>query len=308
MKKSTISQKLGFALVTALALVTSSSGATQPNVHGGRAKNYELLDERSLERVTPAQAIKSIGQPNVSASRIWKLLEHGEKVECLSCIPIVAERLYDEHPKTREISAWWLRRRIFGVFGPGQVYSKVIATLNDPRQTDKRRAYAANAVGEFMSPAGIRHVARAVASDPSPSVRAAAVAALERLNHEGPSMELGRALSDADENVRLSALKAAMSINVFSSVEEVVRRIDDESPRVRRRAAEVLGAMRTSDAVVGLLALADPKIEPVAEVRQAAVWALGQLADPTGKAAVQAAVSDSNSLVRSTARIALRRL
>ncbi len=31
--------------------------------------------------------------------------------------------------QTREIAAWWLRRRIFGVFGPGQVYQQTINTL-----------------------------------------------------------------------------------------------------------------------------------------------------------------------------------
>jgi hypothetical protein len=296
------------SLLFATALVAPESRADEPNLRAGRARAYEFLGDNSLEGVTSAEAIRRIGQPNVSPSRIWKLLEHGEKVECLSCIPVVAERLYDEHPKTREISAWWLRRRIFGVFGPGQIYSRVVATLNDSSQPEKRRAYAANAVGEFLNPSGIRHVANAAVADTSPLVRAAAVAALERLNHEGPSGELGRAISDPDENVRMTALEAAMSINVFSSVESVVARIDDESPRVRRRAAEALGAMRVSDAVMGLAALADPKIEGVAAVRKAAVWALGQIAEPAGKAAVEAASSDPDVGVRDAARIAMRRL
>ena len=34
-------------------------------------------------------------------------------------------------PKTREIAAWWLRRRIFGVFGPGEVYQQTVQTLAD---------------------------------------------------------------------------------------------------------------------------------------------------------------------------------
>lgn len=296
------------AFSVALACVATASQAAEPNVHGGRARAYAALDAKSLEDTTPAQAIKRVGHPNVAPTEIWRLLEHGEKVECLSCIPIVEKRLFDDHPKTREISAWWLRRRIFGVFGAGQVYSRIVATLQDANASEKHRAYAAEAIGEFLSPSGIKHVAKAAVDDPSPRVRRSAVAALSRLNHEGPSLELGRALADSDEDVRLAALKAAMSINVFSSVSEVVARIDDESPRVRRLAAETLGAMRVADAVVGLSALADSEIEPVADVRQAAVWALGQIGDPGGKPAVEAALEDPSSLVRDAARIALRRL
>jgi hypothetical protein len=303
---NTVKRSSLLALCFAAFTAAAGSQAAEPSVHGGRARTYRALDPKSLEDTSPAEAIQRVGFDNISPSAIWKLLEHGEKVECLSCIPIVAKRLYDDHPKTREISAWWLRRRIFGVFGKGEIYSQVIATLNDPGAPEKHRAYAANAVGEFLSPAGVRHVARAAVQDPSPRVREAAVAALQRLNHEGPELELGQALSDSAENVRLAALKAAISINVFSSLSEVVERIDDSSPRVRRRAAEALGAMRAVDAVVGLAALANG--DPVADVRKAAVWALGQIGAPAGRPAVEAAQSDSNSQVRDTARIALRRL
>jgi hypothetical protein len=306
--KSIRSRKSSLVFALAAALGATVATAAEPNTLGGRARSYEFLRENSLEGVTPSEAIRSVGQPNISPSRIWKLLEHGEKVECLNCIPVVAGLLYDAHPKTREISAWWLRRRIFGVFGPGQVYAQVIGTLNDSGASEEYRAYAANAVGEFMSPAGVRHVARAAVDDPSPLVRAAAVGALQRLNHEGPELQLGRAISDVDETVRLSALKAAMSVNVFSSLQSVVARIDDDSPRVRRRAAETLGAMRAVDAVVALAVLADPAVEEDAKVRQSAVWALGQIADPAGKAAVQTALGDADAAVRNTARISLRRL
>lgn len=293
-----------------LAVLSSGSAslADEPNVLRGRARTYEALAPNSLEDSTPAEAILGIRHDNVSPSRIWKLLEHGEKVECLSCVPVVAKRLFDDHPKTREISAWWLRRRVFGVFGPGEVYSRVVNALNDPEESERRRAYAANAIGEFLSPAGVRHVARASIADPSPRVREAAIQALARLNHEGPELELGAALADPDENVRLSALQAALSVRVFSSVPDVVRRIDDPSPRVRRRAAEALGAMRVADSAAALAVLTDPNSEATPEVRQAAVWALGQLGDSAARPAVEAALDDPSSLVRDTARIALRRM
>jgi len=77
---------------------------------------------------------------------------------------------------------------------------------------------------------------------------------------------------------------------------------------VRRRAAEVVGTMRLADAVMGLIRLASEDLEPSADVRGAAVWALGQIANPAAKAAVQAASKDSSTHVQNSARIALRRL
>jgi HEAT repeat protein len=275
----------------------------------GRAAVYKSLDAHSLEHVTSAEALSTeLRFDNVAPTRIWKLLEHGEKVECLECIPRVSRLLFNTNAKTREISAWWLRRRVFGVFGPGEVYSQIIDTLKDANETEIRRSYAANALGEFLSPAAVPVVANAVVSDSSARVRAAAVAALQRLNNEGAGQELGKALDDGDESVRLAALTAAVSVNVFSSVDKVVERFSDSSALIRRRAVEVVGAMRLSDAVVGLVALASESTEPDADVRGAAVWALGQIADSEAKPAVQAALSDSSPLVRGAARIALRRL
>jgi HEAT repeat protein len=77
---------------------------------------------------------------------------------------------------------------------------------------------------------------------------------------------------------------------------------------VRRRAAEAVGAMRLADSVMGLVALSSESKESSADVRAAAVWALGQIADPAAKPAVQAALSDSSTLVKNAATISLRRL
>ena len=299
----------GSALVAGLLATAASSGAAEPNVRSGRAAVYGSLDARSLEHVTSSQALSSeLKLSNVAPTRIWKLLEHGEKVECLDCIPVVSRLLFDSEAKNREISAWWLRRRVFGVFGKGEVYSQVVSTLSDSSQSEIRRSYAANALGEFLNPAGVPDVAKAAISDVSARVRLSAVAALERLNNEGPGRELGQALSDSSEEVRLGALRAAIGVNVFSSVDKVVERFGDESALVRRRAAEAVGAMRLADAVMGLVALAGEGSESSPEVRSAAVWALGQIAVPEAKPAVQAALLDSSSLVRDSARIALRRL
>jgi hypothetical protein len=188
-------------------------------------KTSSFENNNSLEAVSTPAAIRSMfdknGNPTVGSTRVWQVLEHGEKLECLSCIPLVAGLLYDAQPKTREIAAWWLRRRIFGVFGEGQVYSQVLATLADSGQADSRRARAASALGEFLTFAGREPLATAIRNDGSPLVRQSAVAALERMNTDGPSHELSFAMGDGDVTVRLAALHAATRINVFTDVSAI---------------------------------------------------------------------------------------
>jgi HEAT repeats len=293
------------------ALVSVSSAADPPDLtHPGRSGVYANLSDSSLESVSTPQAILSLVQAPSSAApmAIWTMLEHGERVECLDCIPYVSKMLYNDNPKTREISAWWLRRRIFGVFGPGQAYEQTVKAVTDPAQSELNRAYAANALGEFLEGAGIAPVSQALVNDSSATVRLAAANALVRLNNEGLHQELGTALDDADEQVRLAALNGATRINVFTSVDKVAALISDPSAVVRRRAAETLGTMKLADAVVGLIAITSPSNESDAGVRAAAVWALGQIADPQARDAVLAAANDTDSGVRDAAGIALFRL
>lgn len=281
----------------------------EERIYAGRATEYRNLDQSSLEEVSTPERIVAVTRSNVAPTEVWRALEHAEKIECLSCIPHVAKLLYNNDPRTREISAWWLRRRIFGVFGPGEVYSQTVDTLNDATQPEERRAAAAEALGEFLTRAGVRHVAQAAIADSSASVRLSAVNALKRLNSEGPAGELGMAMADADEQVRIAALSAALKINVFTGVASVTERLADGSSSVRVRATQVLGQLRARQAVSGLVALTDPSNEDNAEVRAAAVAALGQIGDSTARAAIsQAESSDPDRFVRNAARIALMRL
>lgn len=277
--------------------------------HAGRAMAYQQLDRASLESVTTPERLLRVAQGGYAPTEIWRALEHGEKVECLACIPAVSKLLYDDNARVREISAWWLRRRVFGVFGPGQVYSQMVAAISDPSVPERRRAYAADALGEFLSAAGTRHVALAATSDSSPLVRRSAVRALQRLNTVGPNGELALALSDADEQVRLAALHASTRVNVFREIDQIVARLDDASSAVRTRALEALGALRAGDAVVAMIAKLAPENEPAPSVRAAAAAALGEIGDPAARDAVRAAAdADPDRFVRDAARIAALRL
>lgn len=304
---------LGASVVLLGAVLTSVAGAdtvTPDQIHAGRSGVYSNLSDSSLEAVSTPKAILSLVQnPSGAApTAIWTMLEHGERVECLDCIPYVGRMLYDSNPKTREISAWWLRRRIFGVFGPGQVYQQTLNAVTDQKQSASTRAFAASALGEFLEGAGIAPVAQALSTDSSAAVRLAAANALIRLNNQGPNGELGTALNDADPSVKLAALQGVTHINVFSATDKLAGLLSDPSAAVRRSAAQALGTMKLGDSVVGLIAVTSAANESDAGVRAAAVWALGQIADSQARDAVLAAQNDADPGVVDAANIAARHL
>jgi len=308
MKKRTLSYLLlaGLMLGAGLGAYHAQAEAPKPPTRG-TGTVYKGIRDDQIEQLTTPDRIKSVVTRAGSQSAIWQALEHGEKVECLDCIPAVEKLLYDGNNKNREIAAWWLRRRIFGVFGKGEVYSRTVETLKTDRDATMR-ARAAEAIGEFLDGAGVVHVAGSLVSDGEPIVRAAAARALDRLNNPGPNGELAKALQDSDENVRLSALGAAMHVHGFTDIASVARLTGDASPIVRRHAAGALGQMRARDSVTALIGLTSPDQESDAKTRASAAHALGQIGDAAARDALMAAMSDPDSFVRDAARIALRRL
>lgn len=264
---------------------------------------YGQIPPDQVEFISNANAIKSVG--SLAPTAVWEVLEHGERVECLDCIPAVEPLIYDSNAVTREIAAWWLRRRVFGVFGPGEVYSRTIATLaSDPNPV--RRAYAAYALGEFLESPGITACAQALASDKDPGVRAAAASALGRLNSDGVGA-LGTALKDADTGVKLEALRSATRITSFSGLGNVAALLADPNADVRRRAVEVLDVLDAKDSIAAVEAVAQN--DPDATVRAEACHALGTFGDSSATALLtMLAASDPDTFVRDQAQIALRRV
>jgi hypothetical protein len=297
----------GFLTCAALACAsllsgTDARGGNATENIGGTQALYGNIPPDQIEFLSTGDRIKSVAASG-SMMAIWETLEHGERVECLDCIPSVEPLLYDANPRTREIAAWWLRRRLFGVFGPDEVYSRTLSTLQSDADP-KRRAYAAYALGEFLAAPGIEACATAIQKDGDPTVRAAAASALGRLNDDGRGA-LTTALGDADARVKLAALASAGRVNTFTDIQGVARLTGDGDVTVRRRAAELLGAMRAKDAVDGLIALTK---DADAGVRNSAAHALGQIRDARARDALNALANDPDGLVRDQAQIALRRL
>src|ERR1700722_12317339 len=151
MRRNTMFQlAVGSFLALACTFASADARSAPPPVEvtpngTGFAGIYGQHPANSVEFLSTPDSIKSAavsGAPTL----VWETLEHGEKVECLDCIALVAPLLYDGNAKTREIAAWWLRRRMFGVFGEGEVYSQTIQTLKTSN-SPVMRADAAYALG-----------------------------------------------------------------------------------------------------------------------------------------------------------------
>lgn len=294
---------LGIALSAAGVSATheaKSDAQASPNA----ATVYENVPPDQIEFISSEDRIVAVASSG-SSSAIWEVLEHGEKVECMKCIPAVEPLLFDRNPETREIAAWWLRRRIFGVFGSGEVYQRTLEILkSDP--DPERRAMAADAAGEFLAKPGIQACAAAIQNDQDARVRAAAAQALGRLNDDAGGA-LSQAIRDPDVKVRLVALTSAGKINAFADAETLVSRLSDPEADVRRRAIEVIEGRGIRDAAGAILGLASSDSD--ARVRAAACHAVGALGDSSARGELERlAEADADTFVRDQARIARRRL
>ena len=288
---------------TVLHSETAHSDDTPDPAAGTRAI-YGNIPNDQIEFLSSPDRIKS-AVAGGSMTTIWETLEHGERVECLDCIPAVEPLLYDANPQTREIAAWWLRRRMFGVFGPGEAYERTVNTLKSDGNPEKR-ANAAYALGEFLATPGIDACKAAIETDKDANVRAAAASALGRLNSDGDGA-LSKAMGDGERKVRLAGLASAGRVNGFADATTVAKLVGDGDAVVRRNAVELLGSLKVRDAAQALTALA--KNDPNADVRGSACHSLGELRASASRSVLEdVAKNDANGLVRDQATIALRRL
>lgn len=304
MKRMKIGMSIFGAIIAAAVMSGGDATADGTSATGANLVYGKQIPPDQIEFLSTPDRIMSVGAGNVGASAIWETLEHGEYVECLDCIPVVANLLYDANKDNREIAAWWLRRRIFGVYAPGEVYEQVVNTLKtSPDAT--RRGHAASALGEFLALAGVDHLANALKTDSSPFVRGSAAAALGRLNDVGGGA-LSAGMTDPDEGVRIASVNAAGKVNSFTDAVSVAKTTGDASSSVRLKGVELLGTMRAKDALGSLIALAQN--DPNADVRAAAAHSLGLLHDVSARPALEGLQNDPNQFVKDAARIALRRL
>lgn len=282
-------RKWSFAFVLLLAPAPSMVRADElnPVVVYDRERGELSVGTGAPKREYMVNAIRS-----ASPSRLYATLEYGERVECFECIPLLADKLLSsDHAETREIAAWWLRRRSFG-FGPiMEKMLDVAAHDADP----ERRARAAAALGEFLDPHAAATLGKVATEDSEASVRVAGVRALGRLNTLKGHSALSAAMSDSDASVRLAALQQVRKVSFFRDGAAMLQAIADDDVQVRRTAAQLAGELRLSAAVEPLLGVLIT--DDSAQVRQAAAIALGRI----GGGDAETALTDAKGMEQSEA-------
>ena len=152
---------------------------------------------------------------------------------------------------------------------------------------------------------GDEATARELVDDPAPAVRSAALGALHRLGVV-TTADLARSLADAEPGVRRRALELVAALRGAGPAADVaiVPLLDDPDPTVVEVAAWASGERDPAEpgAVVRLAELAVEADDAL--VREAAVAALGSLGDPAGLPAILAGTKDK-ATVRRRAVIAL---
>jgi len=278
-----------FALASVALLGVLVGGST-------KGKTDEVPADFSKEVVATPEAIQNVALRGAPIA-VWETLEHGEQLECLDCIAYVKPLLFDKDARVREISAWWLRRRLFGYAEVALEMRKVVEADADPA----RRAAAANALGEFMDPGGTKFLVKA-AGDSAPAVRVAALKGLQRINDPEGAPAVTTGLGDGDVSVRKAAVEVATRLAGFKDVTAVAKLLSDPDAAVRGKAADALGVFQAKGSVAGLAALAVTDGDE--DVRVDAVNALGEIGDAAGKSAIEKALNDASPRVRDAARVA----
>ncbi len=279
--------RLGLGAMVALTLIST----------GSRGKTDEgppamLPSAAQFEVISTPEAIKDVALRG-SPIAIWETLEKGEVGECLDCIAYVEPLLFDKDAHVREISAWWIRRRLFGYAEVALRVRGVLASDADP----VRRAAAANALGEFMDPGGTKLLVTAIEKDTSPLVRAAAVAGLRRLNDIEGGPGVTTALGDADP-ARAPHGRGGRDPDspASSDVTSVAKLLSDPDLVVRAKAADALGFFKSKGAIAGLSALGIK--DGNEDVRIAAINALGEIGDPAARSILEQAQANDTEQPR----------
>jgi len=255
--------------------------------------------ELSVGTEAPTRSEMLTAIEGASTERLATILEYGERVECHACVPVLeAQMLESDDATRREMAAWWLRRRPFGV---AAIFRDMRVALVDSAEP-VRRARAAEALGNLMYREAIPHLMEAQ-SDPDPGVRAAVVTALGRLNSSAAHAGIVAAFSDTDDIVREAAVAQVLYVNGFREYEPLMGLLADSDTQIRRRAALALGTFGVAESVPALTGmLSDENLR----VRQAAAWALGRIGTSEARAALtEGRALETESLVLDAYDVAL---
>lgn len=289
-------------LAVVLLLGSTTASAQSPDDGTEFLPHDRERGELSPGASAPTRDAMMASITQASPEQLQALLEYGERVECHACVPLLQANLLEAgDPDVRRISAWWLRRRLFG-------FEAIMRSMRITLESDAdpvRRSRAAEAIGEFLDPNGLTVLRDAATTDDAAVVRQSAIRALGRLNHPGGITTVAAALGDDSVEVRRAAIEQVLRLNFFREHEALITALADEDDEVRMRAARLVGEMRVEGAVTALSMLL--RGDTNRDVRQAAAWSLGMINGAEARGALrEAADGEEDSLVRDAIDIALR--
>ena len=243
---------------------------------------YSWVPQDQKEFISSPEYIQTVALSG-APMQIWEALEHGERVECLACIPIVAPLMYSENPQNREIAAWWLRRRIIGVFGNASngsplVYRPDAGDAGDGREPDEARV---RGVGRRRVPALRGHLAAGEGAHARQRRHWCASTRRRRSDASTTTAAArsGKAMSDSGrERPHRRSPRRAASTRVHPDVHVAVTKtkligLERASSGVARPCCSI----RCTQGTRALLSMrAWPRTTPDVDVRIAACHALGQ--------------------------------
>lgn len=210
-----------------------------------------------------------------------KLYQQGE-----ACVPYLIEALKDEDPGLRNQAA-----RLLGDLKAEEAIIPLGNLLDDPKYWVSRSAVFS--LGRIGSPAVIPFLKKAL-KHYKPDVQEAALIGLGEIQDKSAIPDVSRLMVVADDQyVRWEAMKVLEKMEEGAAIEALVKTLDDKKAGAvsRRIAAEILGELKVKSALPDLLEAFSAKD---AEIRWAAVEAVGKIGDVKAREAVEAMLNDKN--------------
>ncbi|MGQ9683707.1 MAG: HEAT repeat domain-containing protein [Anaerolineae bacterium] len=273
--------------------ITFLSGAGRPEVERFAACWRQMSVERRRELITAmAEMAEADFQLDYNAIFRWAL------------------RSEDSLVRERAVEGLWEDDE------PSLIEPLVRLMLEDPAPTVRSRA--AMSLGRFALLAELGDISESHGArvrdgllrvvdnrDEEPEVRRRAIESVAYLSSAPVHRIIDDAYADADERMRLSAVYAMGRTADEHWAEPVLHELKADSPAMRYEAARAAGEIALRPAVGDLIALLN---DSDGEVRQMAIWALGQVGGPQARRALEACQASPDEAIRDAADEALGEL
>jgi HEAT repeat protein len=252
-----------------------------------------------------AAAIQSAIDSN-SVDTILAEIERAEFLACLNCINTVLPLVDHPSSRVRDAAGWWLGRR--GV--RDQVLANMTARLS--AQDPVAALHAADVLGGMRDMSSLPSLSAYLAHPLDEDSGVAAARAISAIGAPSAIAALRVGMGSTIAGVRAASLQAVRKLRpgagmtFVTGAATVVPLLADGDAGVRLQAALTAGYLHDNVATASLAPLVTGDSSPL--VRKAAAWAIGEIGDPTGSAALTQAQNDADPLVRSVATAALGRL